>query len=282
MYDLILENADGDQMTFGMGSRFQIVEIQGLNPPSATINVSQVSLMDGAKFQSSKLNMRTVMIAFAIEGDPPTSREAMYGVLRAKQWIKIYYNGKVRKVFTEGYIESIGVSYFAIKQVVTVTIICPNPYLQQAQLIVDELSSIISLFHFPFPTEDDIVFGVYNNAIGTTVKNDGDVSCGLIITLRAVEAVSDPKIYNYITRDFIGLEINLQAEDVITIDTRQGHRTATLTRAGVTTNVFNNVLSNSTWLQLEPNGSTFVYEVGTGDEADLVVTFSHYNLFEGV
>ena len=48
MFELILENAAGDQLTFGMNSPFTVTEIQGLNPPAATINTSQIALMDGA------------------------------------------------------------------------------------------------------------------------------------------------------------------------------------------------------------------------------------------
>jgi hypothetical protein len=50
----------------------------------------------------------------------------------------------------------------------------------------------------------------------------------------------------------------------------------------VETNIFNYVMQNSTWLQLEAAGSTFVYEVGSGILGDLLVTFKHSNLYEGV
>lgn len=285
MYELILENAAGDQLTFNQNSPFTIIEITGLNPPTATINTSQLALIDGGKFNSSKLNMRTINVAFAIEYQAAKNRIAVYKVLKSKQYVKVHYNGQYRQVFIEGYINSIDISYFAMKQIVTCSILCPSPYFKEAQIIVNELLNIISAFHFPFSSTEDpqLVFGYISNDVGIVIENDGDVDCGMIIELYARIAVSNPKIFNYITKEFIGLNYTMQQADLITIDTRKGQKSVTLLRGGVTYNLFNYVIKNSTWLQLPANGGTFVYEVGDGyDVADLSVTFNHYNLYEGV
>ena len=75
---------------------------------------------------------------------------------------------------------------------------------------------------------------------------------------------------------------DMEQGDLITIDTRPGQKTVTLLRSGVESNIFNYIIQGSTWLQLSPNGDTFVYEVGTGLDADLNITFKHENLYEGV
>lgn len=427
MFELILENAAGDQLTFGQNSPFTVAEIQGLNPPTATINTSAVALIDGEKFNSAKLNMRTINVAFAIEYQAAQNRIEVFNVLKSKQYVKLTYNGQYRKVWIEGYIQSIDITYFSMKQVVTAAILCPSPYFKGAQEMINELTNIISAFHFPFASEggknllpfpyyqssgtdsgltytvnsdgsvtidgkntasgtkafvmrsrvnenfnlgvgtyilsggisatqrvvvnymasgssaattlaassgsdvtftvteeiseyplqvgiysssgaeyDDVtiypmirfssyesdeyqpygygelVFSYYSNDIGITVENDGDTECGILIELYARDAISNPKIFNYITQDFIGLNIDMQKADLITLNTKQGQKTATLLRNGVESNVFNYVMQNSTWLQLAANGSTFVYEVGEGNVADLFVTIRHYNLYEGV
>lgn len=284
MYELILENAAGDQLNFAQNSAFTVTDIEGLNPPDATINTSEIALIDGAKYNSAKLNMRTINIAFAIEYQAAQNRIAVYKVLKSKQYIKLYYNGQYRQVFIEGYIQSIDISYFAMKQIVTVTILCPSPYFREAQEIVNELLNIISSFHFPFasPANPSIVFGYISNDVGISIENDGDVDCGMIIELYARDAISNPKIFNYVTQDFFGLNYSMQLADLITIDTRQGQKSVTLLRGGVETNIFNYIMEDSTWLQLSANGDTFVYEVGTGATGDLAITFKHYNLYEGV
>ena len=284
MFEITLENANGDQLNFAQNSAFTVTEIDGLNPPPATINTSQIALIDGAKYNSSKLNMRTINIAFAIEYSAAYNRIQVFKVLKSKQWIKFNYTGQYRQVYIEGYIQSINISYFAMKQIVTCSILCPSPYFKEAQTIVNELLNIISTFHFPFSStaEPQIVFGYISNDIGITIENEGDVACGMVIDLYAKDAVSNPKIFNYITQEYIGLSFDMQAADQITIDTRQGQKSVTLLRSGVQTNIFNSVIQGSTWLQLPANSGTFVYEVGTGQAANLSVTFSHNNLYEGV
>ena len=284
MFELILENKAGKKLEFGMGSPFTITEIQGLNPPSATINTSQLSLMDGAKYNSSKMNMRTLNIAFAIEVDAAKSRTEVYKVLKSKQWIKCTYIGEYRQVYIDGYIQSIDIEYFNMKQIVTCSILCPSPYFREAQEIVNEMSLILNRFHFPFASteEPQIVFGVVSSDTGITIENESDVDCGMVIELYARANLTNPKVYNYVSQEFIGIEISMQTGDLITIDTQEGQKTAKLTRAGVTTSIFNNVMQGSTWLQLPSEGATFVYEVGTGSASNLDVTFKHVNLYEGV
>lgn len=284
MFSIILENKNGDQLQFGMGSPFTITDIQGLNPPDATINTSQIALIDGSKYNSAKVNPRQINLAFAIEYSAAYNRIQMYKVLKAKQWIRLYYTGDQRDVYIDGYIQSIDIAYFEMKQIVTVSILCPAPFFKEAQIIVNELKNIISAFHFPFSStaSPQLVMGYYSNDAGITIENTGDMECGLIIELYARSAVTNPKIFNYITHDFIGVNYEMETADLITIDTRKGEKTATLLRDGVETNIFNYVMKNSTWLQLEAHGSTFVYEVTSGVLGDLLVTFKHSNLYEGV
>lgn len=284
MFKLILENKNGDQLQFGMGSPFTITDIQGLNPPDATINTSQIALIDGSKYNSAKVNPRQINLAFAIEYSAAYNRIQMYKVLKSKQWIRLMYTGDQRDVYIDGYIQSIDIAYFEMKQIVTVSILCPAPFFKEAQVIVHELKNIISAFHFPFAStaSPQLVMGYFSNDAGITIENEGDLECGLIIELYARSAVTNPKIFNYITQDFIGVNYEMETGDLITIDTRKGEKTATLLRDGVETNIFNYVMKNSTWLQLEAHGSTFVYEVTSGVLGDLLVTFKHSNLYEGV
>ena len=79
MYNFILENAKSDRLTFNQpGGAFTITDIDGLNPPNATINTSEMALIDGAKFNSAKAEMRVLRVAFAIEYAAAENRLAVY------------------------------------------------------------------------------------------------------------------------------------------------------------------------------------------------------------
>lgn len=282
MYKLTLKNKSGNTLEFNnIGGAFTIVEINGLNPADATINTSNMALIDGAKFNSSKVNMRTIDIAFVIEREPSKNRIEVYKVLKPKQPLEVAYKGDYRDVFIEGYVQSVNVDFFARKQQVTVSILCTSPYFKQAQEMVNELSAIISAFHFPFSITEPVPFSYLDNNASLTIRNDGDVETGLIIDIYARGTASNPKIYNYITQEFIGVNFDFVPGDLITIDTRQGKKSITLLRNGITSNQFNTLMNGSKWLQLEANESVFVGEASNGF-ANLEVIFRHNNLYEGV
>ena len=285
MYELTLTGDNGKTLTFNqLGGQFTIAAITGLNPPRATINRNDVALGAGSRYNSSKILEREIQIAFAVEHDAEDGRLLVYDVLRTGKPVRVHYKSDRLDVFVDGYVWNISPDYFAMKQIVTVDIICPSPYFKGAQEIVNDLSAIVSTFFFPFASvaEGELVFG-YIDALQTiTIENEGNVECGLTIELYARGAVTNPKIYNYLTGDYIGINYTLEPGDLVTITTEQGNKTVTLLHNGANSNLFNYVMAGSVWLQLPPEGAQFAYEVGSGSIANLLVSFAHNNLFEGV
>lgn len=284
MFNMIFENKDGNRLQFGAGSPYTITEFQGLNPPNATINTNTTATLDGGIFNSAKLQMRSINVAFAIEENAEENRLAVYKVVQTKLPLRIYYQSDYLDVFIDGYVESVNIGYFDKKQVVTVSVLCPFPYFKGAQEVINELSAVIKKFHFPFASTaaGELVFGEIDPITSLEVDNAGSVQTGLTFELYAKKAVSNPKIYNYETNEFLEVNIDMQPGDLITITTGQGNKAITLLRDAVETNIFNLLSKNSTWLQLGVGGGIFVYQVGSGLVTSLVVTISHYDLYEGV
>lgn len=319
MYKFVLENKNGNQLVFNeLGGDFTIDEIQGLSPADATINTNQVAYIDGEIFNSAKVNMRTLEIAFAIENNAAANRIAVYKVVKPKHWIRAYYSSSVRNVYIDGYVQSVVVTHYEMKQICTVSILCPAPYWQAAQAIVNELTSVTSMFHFPFAStgnlylespiateasepisseaeetlvqeqavnveyENELVFGVIEDVYSIAVENNGDVSTGLTFELYARDTVSNPKIFDYETGAFIGLNFTMQAGDLVTINTSSGEKSVSLLRNGVSSNLFNSLMKGITWLQLDFGGGVYTYEVGSGYARNLLVTIKHNELYEGV
>lgn len=288
MYSLTFTNERGKEFTLSpaidMTTPYAIVDIDGINPPKATINTSQLALIDGAQFNSAKLEMRTINVAFVIQDDAEASRVSVYDVLKTKHPIAVRYTSSTRDVRVDGYVESIEVDYGGNPQQVSVAILCPYPYWQAAQSIVSDLSSVIGLFHFPFASTEtpEIVFGYIDPVISIDVENGGDIETGIVIELYASEAITNPRVIDYETGDFIQLDMTMEPADLVTIDTRVGHKTATLLRAGESVSVFNAVAKGSTWLQLAIGGSTYTYTVEGGAATGLSVKITHTNIYEGV
>ena len=261
---------------------YTIADISGLAPADAQINLTQMALNDGALFNSSKVNYRTINVAIAIEYMAEEWRLNAYKVFRPKKPIRIDYKSARVDVYIEGYVRRVDVPHFDMKQILTVEIICPYPYFKAIKEIKTELNKIKKGFHMPFAIEntDPIPFGIIEAVSNVTVTNDGEAETPLKMILRAKGTITNPKITNYVTGDFFGLDISMYNADEITIDGET--KTVTLRRSGVDSNVFNYISKNVTWLTLEQGANTFTYSVDYGDPEDLTVDFYHYDLHTGV
>lgn len=285
MYQLTLENKNGNQLEFNkIGGDFTITNIEGLNPPDATINTNTVALLDGERFNSAKIKMRTLNIAFMIEYDAEKNRRKVYQVARMKDEVLVSYKSDTMDVFIYGRITKLNISYFDMKQLVTLSIICPSPYWKSAQSIINDMSNVEDMFHFPFysQTTPEIVFGEINPVRTIFLENEGYVETGLTIVLYSYRTVKNPIIYNYDTKKFIGLEFTMEAGDEITITTTPGDKKITLLRQGMEINLINYLIRDSKWLQLPPGGNNFTYTVDEFLPGSLSVKISYYNLYEGV
>ena len=96
---------------------------------------------------------------------------------------------------------------------------------------------------------------------------------------REVVAVT-PTIYNE-NGEYLQIKGDILTGDVITVTTRTGNKTVTLTRNGVDSNILNRLVSGSTWLTLKEGTNTFRVEAVRGVEK-LRVTLMHRNSYLGV
>ena len=288
MHNLTIQDQYGNTLVFDrIGSPYTISAISGIAAPPVRVNYSESALMDGASYNSIKAEVRTINLAFAIEGpDTEANRLEVYRVLRAKHLIRINYKSKYREVYIEGYVQTMDVTHVEAPQTLTVEILCLSPFWRSAAELVTELSATISTFHFPFYSTSDpmIVMGYYDASAVFEIMNEGSVDTGMTIHIVVINAdVSNPKIINYITGEYIQLNFDdFAAGTEIVITTEQGKKTVTKYYNGVATNIFNLVEEGSTFLQLRPGANEFVYTVATGNATNLEISIDHHDLFEGV
>lgn len=291
MYELTITNVEnGSFLLFNnMASPFIITEILGLDPPDAMINIDEYALLDGGVFNSSKANIRTMQIAFAIDYDAAASRQKIYNVLRPGRKVRIDYSDlKEMQVYVEGYVGKPEITHFARKQVCTVQITCPDSYWQGAQEIIDNFVQISNGFHFAFSSteEPQIVFG--ERAVNTSISitNDGNLEVGFIATVRFLAAAEYLNITNLDTGKQISLSLtqaSIARNDVITIDTRPNNKAVLLKHSGDTesTSIFWTINYAATdWPMLVPGGNRI--QVNTDSETDPEVSITHGLLYEGV
>ena len=289
-YRLILENETGQQIDLSQtASRFMFSKIEGLNPPAGIISTSTYAGMDGSYLNNAFIEKRNVVISFQMHGiDIEKRRHLLYRVIKPSRYIKIYYKTAGIDVYTEGYVETCEISNFDALTSGQISIICPDPYWYSTSAVYAYYSQVTGAFHFPFPESDaPFPLGVYSTTDNIAIQNDGDET-GFTIQIEASSsetvpeiAAVTPTIYNADTGEYLQIKGDILKGDIITITTKTGNKTVTLTRNGVDSNIINRLVSGSTWLSLREGMNTFHVQAVRGVK-NLKVTLMHRNAYLGV
>ena len=282
MFSFSIENAKGERLELTNNENYLIERIEGLEPPDITVNRSKIAGYDGSRYNSSTANERGIVLYININKPVEKNRLNLYKYFRGKQKLKLYYSNHSLETYIEGYIEQITTNLFSIQEQFQISIVCPECYFNAIDEIITGTSKIIPLFQFPFSIESKgIPFSEYEKNTETNVINDGTIETGMTIVFSAKGVVKKPKLFNRLTGKFFGLDYEMQAGDVITINTRKGSKSVSLLRDGINYNLFNYIMDGSVFLNLDVGDNIFVYEAEEGDRY-LDITFIHRNQFEGV
>lgn len=265
-------------------SDFQILSVQGLNPPNAQINTSKIAGLDGSKFNSSTMNERNLVIMIKLRGDVEKNRIRLYSFFRSKEWCKFYYKNNSRDVYIEGYVESIECDLFSDKEIIQVSIICPNPYFRGVEEIIDDISKSLGAFEFPFAINlPGVEFSTIDNSKIINVFNDSESETGVIITINMLSSASTIQIKGTSRGEIFTLNYNFVENDRITIDTNKGKKSVSLLRNATTINLFPAVKKGSTFFQLDIGDNFFSYLIDDGaNDGAVQIYFKHYALYGGV
>lgn len=289
-FTLILENQSDEQLNLSTtANQYMTSKIDGLNPPAGTISTSTYAGMDGSYLNNAFIEKRNVVISFQMRGiNIEKRRHLLYRVVKPSGYIKVYYKTAGIDVYTEGYVETCEISNFDALTSGQISIICPDPYWYSASAVYSYYSQVTGAFHFPFPESDaPFPLGIYSTTDNIIIQNDGDET-GFTIRIEASSdetvpeiAAYTPTIYNANTGEYLQIKGDILKGDVITITTKTGNKTVTLTRNGVDSNIINRLVSGSTWLSLREGKNTFHVQAVRGVK-NLKVTLMHRNAYLGV
>ena len=303
MFIARIENKIGEVLTLTQTeSEFQVIRIDGLNPPKANVNMLSMANIDGARFNNSKLETREIVITLQLNGsgaEVEANRQRLYRYFPTKEWCKFYYTNNYRDVFIEAYVVTLEVSPFDNAQQMQIAIECPQPYFKSLNLIIDDISKQIARFEFPFAfgskgatnvgvpsdpdTDDAIPFSEIEMDRVTNVYNNSESECGMIIEINIIQPIETITIQNTDTGEFLTLNYSFQQEDKIMIDTNRGQKSIVLIRQGITTNIFPSLVKGSTFFQLGIGNNYFGYTLGEGVEDSFVhIIFKHHIQYRGV
>lgn len=167
----------------------------------------------------------------------------------------------------------------------TIQLNCMNPFWREETETREDIATWIGGFEFPqddgLELFDGWQIGYRQPSLIVNVYNFGDVKSGLRIEFRALGTLSTPMLLNVDTQEFLKLNIDLEAGDVLSVSTGYGEKAVELTRNGITTDAFRYLDVDSSYLQLSVGDNLFRYSAESNEE-NLEVSIYHNNLYLGV
>lgn len=285
---------NGKTLIMGPGEDIDINAVTGLESSELEISTSDNALVDGASVDGKKIKPRAIHIeaSFRSNKDNAANRSAVIKFFNPK------YTGKAL-ITCMGVSRNIeyeleGWTFKATKNVdqklgIIVDLLCPDPYMLNVDNFGKNMANITPLFAFPWmmlsrrasgkldynPKARGLLLGGATMGYRTLHKevvlaNDGDVSTGVQIQFIATRGeVTNPKITNTLTGQYMRVNIVMQQGDVLLIDTNERHQVITLN--GV--NCYQKIDRKSEPFQLDVGDNYLEYD------ADVNYTNLDVNLF---
>ena len=286
MYKLTIKNHRNESLTLTQNPNYAVIDIDGLNPPKANINMGENANFDGATFSSSKLNTRNIVISILPLNNIEKNRISLYQFFKTKKEVTLFFSNGTRNVYIKGYVQTFECDLFQERERAQISIICPDPYFRTANEGGEiAFSTIVPMFEFEMDIDAlGIPFSRIEGNPESNVVNKGDVETGMIIRLHAVGGtVENPSVVSIDTGKVMKLNVTMQSGDTIIINTNKGQKSIVLSRSGVTTNILGllDITANTAWLTLESGMNTLTLDADSGiDDLECFVEFDY--LYEGV
>lgn len=283
MFSITLENESGNIVDINDGINYVVTAISGLNPPSASLFTSKSPNRKGSKYNGSTLDERNVVIELKILGDIEVNRNALYEWIDTEQYCKIRYANGVKNVYCEGYVQDCPIDLFTDNEVVSVAIICPNPYWKELNEISTDISALLKQFTFPFAiSAAGIPLSTMRENNATNVFNAG-TETGLKITIKCTADVTNLVIYDaQNTGRRFALRTVIHPDEVVVIDTEASPKTCKRFKAdGGAENLLKYIAPVPTWFTLKKGNNVFGYTADSG-LSSAEITIGYTNKYLGV
>ena len=161
---------------------------------------------------------------------------------------------------------------------------CADPLFSEINGSKETIAATIATFHFPLIMstnlyERGIVFGYRQPSLTAKVTNKGAVEVGMKIVFKAIGELTNPRLIDVDTREFVAIEKSMVAGEEIVINTNVGEKSI---QGKIGNEDYSNYFMykdlDSTWLQLRLVDNLFRYDADSGLD-NLEVYLYFYNKY---
>jgi len=288
VFDLFIDNGILSPININDAKIYATIEASGMAAMDAVVNTESIPTTDAYVENGSHANIRNIVLSIKPLADIEFNRTKLYDYFQIKHKVSLRYMMDDKDYTISGIVETIDLNPFSSSVVIQVSILCPQPYWEDALKMITDISRITKLFEFPFSIElnNPIEVSRINSDIVRIVENAGNVDTGVIVKILAIGTVVNPEIYSVDERKMMKLNITLRVGDEVYINTNSGNKFIKLKRDGKISNIINKLArsSNSSdthWFVLHTGLNRFACLADDGSEF-MEVTVEHSNKYQGV
>lgn len=282
--------SDGMELTVGAGTDWKILQdgIEDLNDMSYDITTSENVLSDGSSVVGKRVPEKDRTVVFEYHGsDGNAERGRVLAFLNPKFEFRAYvtYMGRTRWFGGELYRSNVSTGNVNRPFVVTVTILCPDPYFNGASNNDMSLTDAVPMMGFPFISimkggrvrgfvASKLIFDGKN-----TVYNNGDVPTNYTVRMTFDGEIKNPSI----TKDGKTIKIldTMEGGDVVEIDLQSSP--PRLTKNGQNAIQLASRDSVFTGMEMQVGANIFTYSMDNTINRSLMhVAIIHYEKYLGV
>lgn len=282
MIDLQFINAAGVKMDAIHNKYMTLVEVGGLHGVDIEMSSSSSPYFDGDYVDHVRVNPRNIALTYRLTAPIPEALSYFNSIVKSKQkatLIETQEDGK--QIQIEGIVTVPTYSRWSDSVAVQIQLYCSKPYWKDVEKLVEELTGIINMHYFPFESEEALLanngglafpeagipFGELERNVAKVILNDGDIPVGVIITIVALESVTNPVIANNTTGDWLQVNATLNSGDWIEINTERGEKNIISNNPDVTWDSL--TYNGSDWLQLTTGYNQLTGGVQGGDSESI-------------
>lgn len=268
-------NDDGDKADFFDNVYFQFTELKGIDDMSINLTTSQGFQQDGTTLDFSQLDERDMTLKFILKGltheEFVRKREEANRLFRPNCQGTLYYNDGLHDV----QIRCIPSASMKADMTATMTmteasvdLLAPNPFFWDRE----EHCLTLATWEGGFKLPTKVPFKLrHRGTMNRGIENDGHVPIPFRCTFKG--PATSPAIKDRASGFFIKLNQNLQADDVLIIDTDYAKKSVQIMRDGHLYNAYNFIDLESDFFYLDTGFNPFEYHNGRADETNEVCIY---------
>lgn len=248
----------------------KILSLEGFAASDYEVNISKNALYDGGNITGIKISSRNINVQFEEDN---RNKNRLLNFFNPKYDGTLYATiGTVTK-YINYRVERFGLvqKNLSIPPVISVDLICPDPYFYDVKDDGRNIAGRQALFAFPFIWQRDrgLVSDYKVFTDQTLVVNDGDVETGLTVEFRCTGAVENPKIELVSTGEYMRILKSCEAGDTILFETNTANK-----NIYVNGEKYTNFDPASTFFSLREGENVLKYGSDSGYEA--LDVYVHY------